>query len=231
MNPADVADRLCEWYASDPVDVGGITAQTLENLRHGMTGEEAGRDTYRARPEGANATNGCAVRAAPLAVAYADHPARLDESSRAVSRTTHTDRWCTHGTAVLNRTVAGLLRQDPHPLAAAVSAVRTTAPDALVDALAPIVRGETPPLSTSGYIVDTLQTALHDGLSEPSAETAITTAINRGGDADTIGAVTGAIAGARFGTDALPPRWRTVVDETAELRTLADQLAGLTPLT
>jgi ADP-ribosyl-[dinitrogen reductase] hydrolase len=33
------------------------------------------------------------------------------------------------------------------------------------------------------------------------------TAVNRGGDTDTVGAVTGAIAGARSGASELPDRW------------------------
>lgn len=62
-------------------------------------------------------------------------------------------------------------------------------------------------LQTSGYVVHTLQTALYDAVTASSAEEAIITAVNRGGDTDTIGAVTGAVAGARFGVGALPDRW------------------------
>lgn len=47
-----------------------------------------------------------------------------------------------------------------------------------------------------GYVVHSLQTALHDGLIADGAEEAIVTAVNRGGDTDTI-------AAARFGASAL----------------------------
>jgi ADP-ribosyl-[dinitrogen reductase] hydrolase len=33
------------------------------------------------------------------------------------------------------------------------------------------------------------------------------TAVNLGGDADTVGALTGALAGAAYGIAAIPPRW------------------------
>ncbi|MDL5363229.1 ADP-ribosylglycohydrolase family protein [Halalkalicoccus sp. NIPERK01] len=62
-------------------------------------------------------------------------------------------------------------------------------------------------LSASGYVVDTLQTSLYHGLTADTAEDAIISAVNMGDDTDTVGAVTGAIAGARFGADALPDRW------------------------
>jgi ADP-ribosyl-[dinitrogen reductase] hydrolase len=42
-----------------------------------------------------------------------------------------------------------------------------------------------------------------------SFEDAVTTAVNLGDDADTVGAVTGAIAGARYGMQGIPSRWST----------------------
>ncbi len=45
-----------------------------------------------------------------------------------------------------------------------------------------------------------------------------------GGDADTIGAVTGALAGARFGASLLPDRWLSEIDETDEIRELVHTL-------
>ena len=79
-------------------------------------------------------------------------------------------------------------------------------------------------VETSGYVIHSLQTALHDGLNVTSAEEAIVTAVNRGGDTDTIGAITGAVAGARFGASELPDRWLPAIDETEEVESLANQL-------
>ena len=80
-------------------------------------------------------------------------------------------------------------------------------------------------LPNSGYVVHTLQTALHDALTANSAEDAIVTAVNRGGDTDTIGAVTGALAGARFGSESLADRWLTTIEYREDLELLAHALA------
>ena len=51
------------------------------------------------------------------------------------------------------------------------------------------------PIRNTGYVADTYASAWHSVLSTDSFEDAISDAINRGGDADTVGAVTGMIAG------------------------------------
>ena len=106
--------------------------------------------------------------------------------------------------------------------------VGSDVPDALVTALQPLARDDSPgTLETSGHVVHSLQTALHDRLFAESAEEAIVTAVNRGGDTDTIGAIAGAVAGARFGVSQLPERWLSAIDEVGELESLADRLVEI----
>ena len=114
------------------------------------------------------------------------------------------------------------------PLRNAIDRVDLDVPDELVAALDPLARGESPgSLDTSRYVVHSLQTALHDALSAESAEEAIITAVNRGGDTDTIGAIAGAAAGARFGASALPGQWIFVLDDSDRLADIADQLVTI----
>jgi len=54
------------------------------------------------------------------------------------------------------------------------------------------------------------------------------TAVNRGGDTDTLGAVTGAIAGARFGVQELPNRWLEELEYKEDLELLGQALATAT---
>jgi len=59
------------------------------------------------------------------------------------------------------------------------------------------------PIKNTGYVADTYASAWHSVLSTDRFEDAISDAINRGGDADTVGAVTGMIAGRCSGYQAL----------------------------
>lgn len=49
-------------------------------------------------------------------------------------------------------------------------------------------------------------------------------AVNLGGDADTMAAMTGQLAGAHYGAAALPPAWRAALARNAWLQSLADRL-------
>ena len=147
------------------------------------------------------------MRCAPLAIPYASNWDRLAEVSWQSSQITHADPRCTYGCVILNLTIAGLLDDANSPLQGALDYVGSDAPDDLMVALEPLAGGDSPDtLETSGYVVHSLQTALHDGLFAESAEDATVTAVNRGGDTDTIGAIAGAVAGARFGASQLPDR-------------------------
>lgn len=65
----------------------------------------------------------------------------------------------------------------------------------------------TNPQSSEGHVVHTLNNALYYVQYTKSLEDAIIMAVNAGGDADTIAAITGSLAGALYGYDAIPQRW------------------------
>lgn len=63
-----------------------------------------------------------------------------------------------------------------------------------------------------GHVVNTLNNALYWTQYSDSFEDAIVSAVNDGGDADTIAAITGSLAGALYGYDAIPQRWISQLD-------------------
>jgi len=221
----DIADRFHEWYESGPFDIGLMTADAIREYANGTSWRDAGREVWQHRAEGSNAGNGSVMRCAPHAIAFADDPDALVQMSRQSSGITHYDPRCAYGCAVLNCTIAGYLHGDDDPLAGALDCVENDAPDELVETLRLVPDHiEENQLPNSGYVVHTLQTALYDALTADSAEDAIVSAVNRGGDTDTIGAVTGALAGARFGSESLPDRWVDTIGYREDLELLARAL-------
>lgn len=228
FDPDDVTRRFIEWFDGGAVGIGGLTRQVLGRITNGEQWTQASREVWEARPEGRNAGNGSVMRCAPIAVTYAHAPDDLAAVSRTSSKLTHYDPRCVHGCAVLNRTIAGYLRGDPAPLEAALSTLPGDAPDELVAALEPVPADiDLDTLSPTGYVVDTLQAALYHALTATTAETAIVNAVNMGGDTDTIGAIAGAVVGARFGAHQLPDRWLDELEQVNELRRLGQELTDL----
>lgn len=72
-------------------------------------------------------------------------------------------------------------------------------------------------VNNSGWAVSTLEAALWAFNSTSTFEDALIAAVNLGGDADSIGAVTGQIAGAYYGADAIPVRWKRVIPQMNDL--------------
>jgi ADP-ribosyl-[dinitrogen reductase] hydrolase len=232
FDPADIADRFVAWLDSDPFDIGLMTQDALTQLQQGTPWHEAGVDVWNSRPEGSNAGNGSVMRCAPHAIAFRHVDEELTHVSRLSSAITHADPRCQWGCVVLNRTLAALICDESEPLGTALTSA-VAAPDELRTALQQVqavVAGERDrsaleaQLSTSGYVVDSLQAGLYFGLTADSVEGAIVQAVNSGGDTDTVGAITGAVAGARFGADAIPDRWTAEIEDVDRLEQVAQAL-------
>ena len=73
-------------------------------------------------------------------------------------------------------------------------------------------------LNPTGFVVDSMKCAVTAAFwNAESFEEAVVSAANMGGDADTIAAITGGLAGAYFGYDAIPERWiRELAPEVRE---------------
>ena len=63
-------------------------------------------------------------------------------------------------------------------------------------------------------------------LKTTSFEDAVIQAVNLGDDADTVGAVTGQLAGAVYGESSIPERWLERLEWRNELKELAHLLIG-----
>ena len=71
-----------------------------------------------------------------------------------------------------------------------------------------------------GFVLTALRVAFWAAMSAESFEEAVVAAANLGGDADTNAAVTGALAGARFGAEAIPQRWLVLFQPAQRLTNL-----------
>jgi ADP-ribosyl-[dinitrogen reductase] hydrolase len=77
---------------------------------------------------------------------------------------------------------------------------------------------------STGYVIDTLEAALWADAQGRDFEHALILAVNLGGDADTVGAVAGQIAGARHGMSGMPARWLDAIHDLDGIVSTAKRL-------
>lgn len=201
VEAAAAAAAFDAWMRGKPVDIGNTVRRNLLGYR--KTGNpEAPVSEH-------DAGNGAAMRILPVALAaYGRPPAATIAASRAQAHVTHnnplSDAACETFALMVQDFIGGA---DP------LSVERQRAM-ALV-AQHPVFaydrkRRDNP----SGFIVETVQAVFQALFATESFEDCLIEVVNRGGDADTTGAIAGMLAGARYGCAAIPRRWLRALDDT-----------------
>lgn len=206
----DLFDRFRRWAAGDPKDIG---LQTESVLTSGDPWDTAAALHFQVN--GRAAGNGSLMRAATSAVYFAG-PQRADADARAttmdaarrIAALTHGDRAAWEGTAVLHELIRVALN-GADPLAAVPEALAAVHADHRERWAAVLVPDWHPDRATefNGAVWPCLGTALWALRTTRSYEAALASAIDVGGDTDTVAAVTGALAGAVHGLGSIPSRW------------------------
>ena len=79
----------------------------------------------------------------------------------------------------------------------------------------------------NGYVIPTLESAIYSILETNNFEEAVEKAINMGYDTDTIGAITGSLAGVLYGYDDIPDRWLQKLRKREELEKIANSYSDM----
>ncbi|MGW5420995.1 ADP-ribosylglycohydrolase family protein [Streptomyces sp. NPDC003943] len=200
----DLFARFRRWARAEPKDIG---LQTEAVLLGGDPWDTAAALHFQVNGRGAG--NGSLMRAATSAVHFASAGrAATMEAGRRIAALTHGDRAAWEGTAVLHELVrVALLGDDP---LAAVPAALAEVADAHRDRWAGVLAPDWHPEDATefnGAVWPCLGSALWALRTTDSYGTALAAAIDLGGDTDTVAAVTGTLAGAVHGPDAIPARW------------------------
>ncbi|MGW5480247.1 ADP-ribosylglycohydrolase family protein [Streptomyces sp. NPDC004008] len=200
----DVFERFRRWAAGGPKDIGLATEAVLTS---GDPWDLAAPMHFQVNQRAAG--NGALMRATTSAVHFAPRgrEATMD-AARRIAALTHGDRAAWEGTAVFHELIrVALTGEDPlAALPETLAAVHPGHRDRFAAVLAPHWH---PDQATefNGAVWPCLGSAVWALRTTTSYEDALRAAVDLGGDTDTVAAVTGGLAGAVYGPDALPERW------------------------
>ena len=217
-----IGRRFIQWVDTQPKDVGMTCMRSIQaartNLAAGMDAEvawdAAGKRTAEENGDRSGG-NGALMRTIGTALAYEDAEERAERTTQ-IAEMTHYDDLssdiCRYYADAVHRFIkdeqdAGLI---PLYTMAGVSEY-----------------GFSNCVNPSGWAPESMECAFFAFITEGDFENALITAVNLGGDADTIGAIAGGLAGAYYGYDAIPQRWIDALpqDIKARLDAFAEWLA------
>lgn len=234
LNMDDLAERFVAWSQRNPPDIGIHTRSVLSAIENGVAWDEAVEASLKARPNSAG--NGSLMRAWPVALAHWSEPDEILIDSWRQSRVTHAHSDCLTACAFSNAIIHNLLVGNPPDVAVTVAGTQVRTSEIFWTRVFNAPYKDREKLQNSGWVMDTLESAIWGLVNTSSFEEAVIAVVNLGNDADTAGAVVGAMAGARYGFSAIPQRWRDALRgewplgsdkiwHTDDFVTLADQLA------
>ena len=236
LDADSLARHFVAWYRTGPSDVGIQTSDALGRIARGSPWQTAVDAVQRSKPDAAG--NGSVMRCWPVALAHWDDLEHLLVDSRLQSLVTHPHPECVAASAFVNATIHHLVHGVEAHAAVGQAIDQVEMPPALrqaIEAASAKRRGELP---NSGWVRHTVESAIWGLLTTSSFEEAVVQVVNLGNDADTAGAVAGALAGAAYGLEAIPAVWRAALRgewplrsgerwEAARLVALADRLTHM----
>jgi ADP-ribosyl-[dinitrogen reductase] hydrolase len=189
-----------DWMSAKPIDIGNTVRRGLLHFR--TTG------IPETRPNEHDAGNGAAMRVLPVALAtLGQSETQVRAACRAQAHVTHNNVLSDAATECL-----ALMVQD------ALHGVERE--QLFQQHVAPLIarhpefefRYATSCSNPSGYVVETLHAVFQAFFGTTGFRECLIDVVNRGGDADTTGAIAGMLAGALYGQAALPKAWLSALD-------------------
>lgn len=208
-------------------DIGNTTYKTLD-----VYYRNPGSPALNGLTDLSSAGNGSLMRLAPAALFYANDTLHGVEWAAKTSKTTHSSKVCVDACMYFAGLIIGALKGEekstlinqPYRSHNQIWFNNQLEQDVYDLATGYYKTKERKVLSSTGYVIDTLECALWAFANSDTFEEGAILAVNLGGDTDTIGAVYGQLAGAFYGVDNIPKKWVDNVYKSSHIQEIAKKL-------
>lgn len=224
FDAADQMNRYCNWYQFGYMssngrcfDIGITVTTALQKYLNDSKPFAGSTDPN-------TAGNGSLMRLCPVAIFYRDSPDDAIFYAGQSSKTTHgceeAVESCQLFCAMLQKAFYGATKQE----ILSQQLYQPNSPSVAALANRSFLTKSYEELTGSGYVIESLESALWCFYHADSFEQAILLAANLGNDADTTAAICGQIAGAYYGVCAIPEHWKGKISQSDEIIELAKKL-------
>lgn len=207
FDATDLMGRFVRWHEEGHNSVTGRCFDIGNTTRASLTRFKQTGDPMAGRADPYAAGNGGIMRLSPAVIFHHQDGQKAELTARLQSATTHGSEEALDAAGVLARVLLAAIDGKDRGHVVSPSAAGITA-----GKVAAIARGtwktkRRDEIESSGYVVHTLEAALWCVADTADFRSGVLRAVNLGDDADTVGAVTGQIAGALYGLSGIPASW------------------------
>lgn len=230
LNLKRFTEGLLAWYRTGYMthdeyvfDVGIQTMHALENYARN------GNPLTCSPAEEWNNGNGSLMRTLPCAFVTASNPTHVIARARHQSLPTHAHLRSQLACALYSLMAWRMVDGDSpvEALDYAQEALERTVHQSERQELSILLDGRLEPSQGSGYVVDSLWSAIRCVLATSGYEDCVRSAIALGNDTDTTACIAGGLAGIFYGERGIPDRWRSALNGKVIVEDLLSRLARI----
>jgi ADP-ribosyl-[dinitrogen reductase] hydrolase len=217
VDPNGIAEAFSQWMSNKPVDIGHTVRRGIVQYRL--------KGTTQMPPNEYDGGNGACMRTLPIAlVTWGSQPPEIQTKSRLHAHITHHNALSDAATECIIDMIHKALE------GVSLSHLEAIAWQ-LVDTHSEFRFDGKHCDNPSGFIVETFQAVMQALTANDNFSEAMIDVVNRGGDADTTGAILGMVAGTLYGLSAIPKEWQEKLDKKvmASCQQQAEALLRLSP--
>jgi len=232
FDPIDQLERYVKWYRHGYLSSNGRCFDIGITIRKALERFEKTAAPFPGATDPMSAGNGSLMRLAPVPLFFAQDPPKAIEMSGESSRTTHHSTACIDACRYLGALIVGavngaskqeLLSDDYSPVKGYWKSNPLTSEIAAIAARS-FEKKHPPEIRGTGYVVQSLETALWAFFRSDCFRDGLLMAVNLGDDADTTGAIYGQLAGAYYGEEGVPSDWRSKLVLRELIESVAEKL-------
>lgn len=224
FDPRDQMDRYCQWYQHGYMSSNGNCFDIGITISMALRKYLATKEPFSGATDEYSAGNGSIMRLAPIPIFYHNDYHHCIKYAGESSRTTHGSAECIDSSKLFSSLILNAFNATSKLEIFKNNEYVPHCEKVLAIANLEFLTLDYTDITGSGYVIESLVSALWCFMKGTSFEECILLAANLGNDADTTAAICGQISGAYYGLSGIPAHWKNKITMGKEIEALALEL-------